>query len=44
MFVGGLPVALGVLLCRTLCFRAFCGIYEEKGMIEVLRIARGLLR
>jgi hypothetical protein len=41
MVVGGLLTVLRVLLCGRCCLGAFYGIYEVKGMTEVLRIVRG---
>jgi hypothetical protein len=41
MLVGGLLVALEVLLCEKWCLHAFCGIYGGKRMTEVLRTVRG---
>jgi uncharacterized membrane protein len=40
LLVGGLLVALGVLLCRRRCFLVFCCVFVRKEIIEVLRTTR----
>jgi hypothetical protein len=37
MLVGGLPAALGVLLCVRWYFHVFCGVSGGKEMTKVLR-------
>jgi len=40
LLVGGLLVALRVLLCRRRCFLVFCCVFARKEIIKVLRTAR----
>jgi uncharacterized membrane protein YgdD (TMEM256/DUF423 family) len=41
MHVGGLLVALRVLLCGRLYLFVFYGVFGGKGFIKVLKISRG---
>ena len=42
MLVGGMLVALKVMLCGRWSLCAFCAVYGGNGMINILRAAKGL--